>query len=109
MIAEDDEAIHAKFGDEVDHHGANQHDVLIPTRLRERLAPPDGERGKHKVVKEDLRHRKRYVFRGLKRKLAVDREVIHNRQRQSDEITQPIAPVKGLVEQRKRNKLNDAR
>ena len=109
VFAEDDEAIHAKLGDQVDHHGAKEHDVFVPACLRERLAPPCGERRKHDVVEEDLRHRKRHVLCRLKRKLPVDREVIHHRQRQRDEIARPIVPMDGFVEQRKRNRLNDSR
>ena len=109
MFAENDEAIHAEFGDQVDHHGAKEHDVFVPACLRERLTPPSGERRKHDVVQEDLRHRKRHVLGGLKRKLPVDREVIHHRQRQRDKIARPIVPMDGFVEQRKRSRLNDSR
>ena len=109
VFAEDDEAIHAEFGNQVDHHGAKEHDVFVPACLRERLTPPRGERRKHEVVEEYLRHREWYILGGLEGKLPVDREVIHHRQRQRDEIARPIVPMDGFVEQRKRSRLNDPR
>ena len=84
MLAKHDEAVDAELRDQIDHHGAKEHDVFVPACPRECLTPPRGERRKHEVVEEYLRHREWYILGGLEGKLPVDREVIHHRQRQRE-------------------------
>ena len=109
VLAEYDEPIDGELREHVDHHGAKEHDILVPSRERQRLAPPGGERRKHQIVNKDLRHRERHVLCGLEREFAVNRKVVDHRQRQRDQITRPIRPMDCLIQQRERRRLNDAR
>ena len=109
VLAKHDKPIDGELREHIDHHCAKEHDIFVPTRQRQRLAPPGGERRKHQIVNKNLRHRERYVLCGLEREFPVDRKVVDHRQRQRDQIARPIRPVDRLIQQRKRRRLNDAR
>ncbi|MPM50169.1 hypothetical protein SDC9_96905 [bioreactor metagenome] len=109
VVAIDHKAVKAELGYEVDDHGTEQDDILVPSRAGKRFAPPRGERRKHEVIADYLHHRQRDVLCGLKRKLPVYGEVVEHRKRQRDQIARPVVPMDRFVQQGKRRKLNYAR
>ena len=109
MVPVDDEAINAKLGDEIDHHGANLNKIGVPVCICQCVYPPGRDRGKNEVIHGDLKHRERYVFCRFERKLSIDGEVENHRQCKRYQVAQPFLKMKHLKEQRERGKLNHSR
>ena len=101
LVAVNHKAGEEKLRDKVDQHGAALDQKLIPVKgLGEILDPEGGQRRKHAVEGEDLRHCHGDIGGGMEGEFAVHGEVIEHGADQADQIGNPIQRLVGNPEMR---------
>lgn len=107
-LAEDEESVIEKFGDEIGYHAYGKHEVFVPADGGEGVAAPGGQGSEYQIEAGHLQHGNGDVARGAEGYIAVKGEIPQHGEDKSCEIADPVVPAEDLVHQRESKDLDYA-